>query len=263
MSNPRPYWGQKTLCVVTGASQGIGQQISTDFANNFNPDSLLVLIARSSDGLNETKKLIEASSPTIKVEIVPFDLSKPDVNEFTSILGKLVKDSYDLNILVHNAGSEGSTKHAVDFTDLQEWQSYMALNLYSVTMLTSAWLKVVKSGKKSIINITSKAAIEPFKSMGLYCIGKASREMYFRTLALEDPTLDVLNYSPGPVKTDMIDRVIEKVENPETKGAFVSMKDNNQLVLRQDTISILISILAKGAYKTGQRVDYFETQDYV
>lgn len=45
--------------------------------------------------------------------------------------------------------------------------------------------------------MTSLAAIQPMKGMAPYCIGKASREMYFRMLVEEDPSLTVFNYAPG------------------------------------------------------------------
>lgn len=75
----------------------------------------------------------------------------------------------------------------------------MSLNLYSVTCLTSVFLSKFNSdaSEKCIVNITSLLGIEPFKSVGYYCVGKASREMYFRVLALENPALNILNYSPG------------------------------------------------------------------
>ena len=37
----------------------------------------------------------------------------------------------------------------------------------------------------------------------LYDPGKAARDMLFRTMALEEPDLRVLNYAPGPLDTDM------------------------------------------------------------
>lgn len=75
----------------------------------------------------------------------------------------------------------------------------MSLNLYSVTCLTSVFLSKFNSdtSEKCIVNITSLLGIEPYKSLGYYCVGKASREMYFRVLALENPTLNILSYSPG------------------------------------------------------------------
>lgn len=78
---------------------------------------------------------------------------------------------------------------------------YMSLNLYSVTCLTSVFMSKFNSNKaeKCIVNITSLFGIEPCKSLGYYCVGKASREMYFRVLALENPTLNIISYSPGNI----------------------------------------------------------------
>lgn len=75
----------------------------------------------------------------------------------------------------------------------------MNLNLFSVTILTSAFLSEIpdEGVDKVVINITSLAAVQPFSGLGYYCISKASREMFFKMLATENPSLRVLNYSPG------------------------------------------------------------------
>lgn len=73
----------------------------------------------------------------------------------------------------------------------------MTLNLYSVALLTSAFLQHFKEGERCLLNITSLAASVAFKGMAFYCVGKASREMYFKALAVEDPSLNILSYSPG------------------------------------------------------------------
>lgn len=75
----------------------------------------------------------------------------------------------------------------------------MSLNLYSVTCLTSVFLSKFNydAAERCIVNITSLSGIQPCKSVGYYCVGKASREMYFRVLALENPSLSVLSYCPG------------------------------------------------------------------
>jgi NAD(P)-dependent dehydrogenase (short-subunit alcohol dehydrogenase family) len=56
-----------------------------------------------------------------------------------------------------------------------------------------------------IVNISSLAAIQPFSTWGLYCTGKAARDMFFSTIAAENRngTVSVLNYAPGPLDTDM------------------------------------------------------------
>ena len=73
----------------------------------------------------------------------------------------------------------------------------MTLNLYSVALLSSAFLKYFNEGERCLLNLTSLAAVAAIKGMAFYCVGKASREMYFKTLAEEDPSLNILNYAPG------------------------------------------------------------------
>ncbi|EYC15434.1 hypothetical protein Y032_0037g3521 [Ancylostoma ceylanicum] len=43
-----------------------------------------------------------------------------------------------------------------------------------------------------------------------YSVGKAAREAFFRVLAVEDDTIKVLSYSPGPVDTAMHDVIAKE-----------------------------------------------------
>ena len=54
-----------------------------------------------------------------------------------------------------------------------------------------------------VLQTSSLCAVMPIKSWGMYCVGKAARDMYFRVLAIEDPDLAVLSYAPGPLDNDM------------------------------------------------------------
>lgn len=255
----RAFWGKKTFCFITGASQGIGRTLAVAFSRLFAENSTVVLLARSERGLEETKFLILETNSEVNVKIFPVDLSLPHAQVYRLILGNIDSSEYDVSLLVHNAGSVGNIGHlAEEMNDPQEWERYMALNLYSVTTLTSEFLKVFKSGHRCILNITSLCAVKPFKSMGYYCVGKAAREMYFRVLAEENPSLDILNYSPGPVDTSMIDTVIASVKDEETKATFIGMKSEKKLVPAQETVKKLINILATGNYTRGGRVDYFD-----
>uniref|UniRef100_A0A1B6CZF9 Sepiapterin reductase n=1 Tax=Clastoptera arizonana TaxID=38151 RepID=A0A1B6CZF9_9HEMI len=255
----RKFWGQKTFCLVTGASQGIGRNFAIEFCRKFAAGSSVILLARSLTKLEETRKLIVTANPDVEVEVHSVDLSLPDAKKFKEILSSYAKSRYDFYLLVNNAGSVGNTKHsAAAMNDLEEWSRYMSLNLYSTTMLTSEFLQVFNSGQRCILNITSLCALQPFKSMGYYCIGKASREMYFRVLAEENPSLDILNYSPGPVDTDMVSGLIDNLENEETRSMFVSMKSSNTLVTLGETTKKCIDVLASGKYTSGGRFDYFD-----
>ncbi|XP_014243260.1 sepiapterin reductase [Cimex lectularius] len=250
--------GKKALCVVTGGSQGIGQCIAVEMSKLFSPGSKILLVARSKEGMEKTRQQILTTTEDMSVKNYQFDLCKPEYDKYNEMFQENNGD-YEVAILVHNAGSEGNGRFAVDMNDFEEWQKHMALNLYSVTMMTSAFLKVYTNLKsKTIVNITSLAAVQPFKSMGYYCVNKAAREMYFRVLAEENPELDIFSYSPGPVETDMVTRLVDKVSDPEVKSMFKTMKDESKLVKAQDTVKKLLDCLETSEYKSGGRKDYFD-----
>lgn len=75
----------------------------------------------------------------------------------------------------------------------------MTVNLYSVTALTASFLRLFTRGERCIVNITSLYGVQPGKGVAHYSVGKASREMYFRVLAAENPELNILSYSPGMI----------------------------------------------------------------
>uniref|UniRef100_A0A1B6LTE4 Sepiapterin reductase n=1 Tax=Graphocephala atropunctata TaxID=36148 RepID=A0A1B6LTE4_9HEMI len=251
------FWGQRSFCLVSGASQGIGQSFAVEFAHRFSAGSRLVLVARSVTGLEETKSLILTNNPHITVQTHSVDLSQPDPGVFKDILQQA--ESYDLAMLVHNAGSLGRIDQlAADIDDPQEWNRYMSLNLYHVTTLTAEFLRKFTSGHRTIVNVTSLCAVKPFRSMGYYCVGKAAREMYFKVLAEENRDLDILNYSPGPVDTDMVADVIKTVKDVETQLEFTTIRDSKSLVTKEQTTQKLVALLASRKYKSGDRFDYYD-----
>lgn len=83
---------------------------------------------------------------------------------------------------------------------MAEVDSYMSVNVSSCLCLTASFLQAFpqQSGlRRTVINISSLCALQPFPSWVLYCTGKAARDMMFRVLAGEEPDIRVLSYSPG------------------------------------------------------------------
>jgi len=265
----KPFWGKKTYCLITGASQGIGRQIAIDFAQNIADNSSFFLLARNLEKLNETKSLMEAANPKIQVFCHSVNLSEPTGVELhkliTLSLTVFAQDpaDYQQAVVVHNAGSLGDvSESAVEMRNVEKLDKYFTLNLYSVTILTAEFLKVfdIDRTKSEIvfINITSLCAVKPFPSMGYYCIGKAAREMYFSVLAEENKDLTVFSYSPGPVYTDMTDEIIANVESDEIKKTFTNMRDESKLLTTQQTVKRLVEILRDRSFTNGGRRDYYD-----
>lgn len=92
------------------------------------------------------------------------------------------------------------SKGFVNLADAAEMNSYWALNLTSMLCLTSCILRAFPDSpglSRTVVNISSLCALQPFKGWTLYCAGKAAREMMFKVLASEEPGVRVLSYAPG------------------------------------------------------------------
>ena len=165
-------------------------------------------------------------------------------------------------LVIHNAGSLGKVgQTASEMDDVAEWQRYLDLNLSSTILLNTLFLqKFPKSSgvNVSVVNITSLCAVQPFRSMGYYCVGKAAREMFFKVLADEEPWLDVLNYSPGPVETDMTDIIVANVKDDAIRQSFNDMRKNKTIVTVEQTTAKFLEVIGAKKYKSGGRVDYFD-----
>lgn len=65
----REFWGKKTFCMITGASQGIGRTLAVAFSRLFAEGSTVVLLARTERGLEETKFLISEANSKVNVKV--------------------------------------------------------------------------------------------------------------------------------------------------------------------------------------------------
>lgn len=253
-------FSKKTLAVVTGASQGIGRAIAIELAAHLNSPSILLLIARSEAGLTETKNLIMKINKTIPIEICSADLSKMEKEDYEKIFVKLSLKpiATEAAIIIHNAGQIGELNNTIELNSFKLWRDYFDLNLFSVPILNSVFLEEMKKFTKTIlvVNITSLCGRKPFKNLALYGSAKAARELFFKVLAEEEKELVVLNYSPGPVRTAMVDNIIENVKDQEIKDMYIQMGDN--ILTCEQTVAKLFSLLKNGGFASGDTIDYYD-----
>ncbi|XP_067835461.1 sepiapterin reductase-like [Heptranchias perlo] len=263
----RPDLG-KSLCIITGASRGLGRSLARVVAPRLGPGSRLVLVARSGDRLRELEReLAGAALPGagLRISRVEADLSGEEglqrvLSSVTS--GQDQGQPPERLLLINNAGSLGDiSKFVVDFTKPAEVSGYLALNFTSAVCLTASVLKAFPKREnllRTVINVSSLCAIQPFKSWSLYCAGKAAREMMFRVLAAEEPDVRVLNYAPGPLDTEMQEKARSESADPELRQAFTSMHQNGRLVDCRDSAGKLVDILVRDEFESGAHVDYYD-----
>lgn len=248
---------KQSLIVITGASQGIGRALAIQFSKLLNKNSTIILIARSEQRLNETKQLI-ANISDICVKIIPLDLTKPDIQTCNNIIDSITV-SIEQAVIVHNAGQIGTLTKTINLTEIDSWRNYFDLNFFSVGVLNAVLYDKVKTVPKIfIVNITSLCGRQPFDNMAMYGSAKAARELYFRVFALEEPHITVLNYSPGPVDTSMVDEICTTAQSQALKDMFCELKEKNTILTAVQTTEKLLNILKAGDYKSGDVIDYFD-----
>lgn len=256
---------KKCYFLITGASKGIGNCIAIETCKKLKSGSLAVLIARSGQNLEKTKNEILSINNKITVKTFAIDLSESTETTFentiiTSLMNFKIKD-FELAFIIHNAGSVGDvSKKAKEIFDISQMTKYYHLNVFSVISLNSIFMKHFESIPKLVINITSKCGIVPFKSMSYYCSGKAAREMYFKVLAEEesDNGTIILNYSPGPVDTDMVAEVQEKTIDDGLRNYFKEQRETRNILTPIQTTTKLLTILRDFKFKSGDHVDYYD-----
>lgn len=169
----------RTLLVVSGASRGIGRALAVECSAKLASGSLVILLARSKSGLEETQNQILASSATnITVIVHAIDLTRPSPDDLAGIFrtaldGRSIAE-FALAMIINNVGTIGPVnKSAWELgLDAAAWQDYFAINVFSVAGLNSAFLNTVGQPNTQkrvvVVNITSGTAIDPYPSFAFY-----------------------------------------------------------------------------------------------
>ncbi|XP_004527440.1 sepiapterin reductase [Ceratitis capitata] len=259
---------KRTFLLVTGASRGIGQRMAVELADHLKAGSVVVLLARTEQGLAQTKSSIEALGKDLKVYIFSIDLSTAKKSQFLEILDKSLQGvnvrSFERAFILHNAGTVGDvSKSAVESSDTDDWQVYFHMNVFSVISLNCEFFRKFTGVSKLVVNITSKCGIEPYGSMSFYCSGKAAREMYFRVLAVEQENEDVLvlNYAPGAIDTEMTELVQRQSSNKELADFFKMQRDTKTMLTTGQTTQKFLKVLQEQKFKSGDHVDYWDDEE--
>ncbi|XP_043841484.1 sepiapterin reductase isoform X1 [Dromiciops gliroides] len=253
----------RAVCILTGASRGFGRSLVPLLAPRLAAGSVLVLSARNDRALQELSADVAASWPGLRVLCVSADLgSQAGLQRLLEALRELSQPP-DLQrlLLINNAGTLGDvSKNIVDFADPTEINGYWALNVTSTLCLTSGILRVFPPSpglKRTVVNISSMCALKPFKSWGLYCAGKAARNMLFKVLAEEEPNVRVLSYAPGPLDTDMQLEARQKTRDSELRQSLVKLKDTHSLLDSSVSAQKLLDLLEEDTFESGAHIDYF------
>lgn len=186
-----------TTALVTGASSGIGYEISKVLAEEGHD---LVLVARREERLKQLAQYLEKDF-NISVTVIAADLTK--TSEIDRIFDYLKEQSIPVDILVNNAGlgSWGPLTADDRNTEIQQIQ----VNVLATTYMTKKFaVDMVRRGLGKILNIASLSGFTPWPYMAVYGATKAYIIEFSEALRaeLKGTGVSVTVSCPGPTSSE-------------------------------------------------------------
>ncbi len=207
----------KNICVITGASSGIGREFFDQIvaSTEYKFDEIWV-IARGADKLEELR-----ASTEIPVKALTLDLSKEE--SFKIYEEELAKEEVRVKLLVNCSGF-GKFESSENI-GIEQSLNMIDLNVKATVAMDLASLKYMGEGD-GIINIASVAAYQPIPYINVYGATKSFVLNFTRALGVEVKKrgIHVMAVCPFWTKTKFFDRAVKEEKDPVVK-TYVVMYD--------------------------------------
>ena len=233
------------VVLVTGATRGIGRQISDDLLRL---GATLILTGRSEEGIN---KLHESLTEKIKdrVSVVKADFSERQSME--AFLEK-VRDYGRIDVCVNNAGI--NRINYIDETDLEDWDEINMVNLRAPFIIIREISRIMKeNGYGRIVNIASIFGHISREKRSVYSATKFGLRGLTMAASNDLAKYNILvnAVSPGFVLTELTKNILSKREIKELAHQIPVKR-----LAMPDDISRVVLFLASSlnTYITGQSI---------
>jgi 2-hydroxycyclohexanecarboxyl-CoA dehydrogenase len=184
--------------LVTGGGAGIGAAAALLFCRE---GAAVTLVDADAAALERTLEVVRREVPGARVAGHVADVS--DADEAFRAIEQALAAFGALDVLVNNA----AMRNYAALADAQpaEWQAMVGVNLIGTSNYCRAALPALRrSGRGSIVNVSSCYAVTGRKGMGLYDATKAAQLALTRTLAFEEAAHGIRANAvcPGSTLTD-------------------------------------------------------------
>lgn len=196
-SAKQPSWQPRKTALITGATSGIGYDLSRLLARKgYN----LILVARTKKKLEELSADLQRMH-SISTKAMAKDLTDPKTPE--AIYREITNAKITIDLLVNNAGA--GVFGAFSGTEMKSELDMIQLNVTTLAHLIKLFLpEMVKRREGKILNVASTAAFQPGPFMANYYASKSYVVSLSVALASElkgtGVTVSVL--CPGPTRTE-------------------------------------------------------------
>jgi 3-oxoacyl-[acyl-carrier protein] reductase len=185
------------VCVVTGASRGIGRAVAERLCGE---RARVLLIGRSADPLEEAASRCAAAGG--EAETLVLDVTESDAGE--RMVAAAGRRFGSLEVLVNNAGT--AERHSLEETSDDDWMAAWELNVMApMRAMRAAIPGMTARGWGRVVNVSSSAGKRPSLQMPEYSVAKAAELSLSRLFADTYAKSGVLVNAicPGPAKTEL------------------------------------------------------------
>ena len=208
-------WLFNKKVLITGASSGIGKEITKILINKYNCHVLGV--NRSEDKLIAFKQ--ELADKQDNFDYYPMDASK--LENWQSLYQKLVDNNQTIDILINNAGMMHPFMR-FDKIDFDQINKVIDINFYSAVYSTKIFMPMLlKSESGAIVNISSASALCNIPGVSIYSASKSALRAFSETISYEyRKQLYISTVMPGFAKTNLF-------YSKDNSKQIVAEKDDN------------------------------------
>lgn len=235
------------VAIVTGATKGIGEACAYEFAKE---GAKVVVTGRSIDLGNKVVAEIKAQGGDAL--FVRCDIGQK--SQIDAMIEATVNHFGTIDIVVNNAG----VNHSADFFAISEedWDWVMSVDLKGTFFVSQGAAKVmIDQGKGgAIVNVSSVMAQLALADQIPYCAAKGGVNQLTKAMALSlvDRGIQVNCCAPGPVLTELMERV---VDNEEKYKQLMDRLPFGRIATCTEIARVIIFLASKEAeYLVGQTI---------
>jgi NAD(P)-dependent dehydrogenase (short-subunit alcohol dehydrogenase family) len=188
------------VCVVTGATSGIGKEVALALAS---AGAKVILVARTPEKLEETMAQIKQDGG--KAYIYACDVSEMD--QCDKLVKDVLNDHGHVDILINNAGRSIRRSVRYSYDRFHDFERTMQLNYFGALRLIMGFLPSMEEHESGqIINISSIGVLTSPPRFSAYVASKAALDAFSQCTAPEysDQNITFTTIHMPLVRTPMI-----------------------------------------------------------